>query len=95
MNSRTTLILPDELMRELKRRVAERGETLSAVVEETPGGWTLRGRRWRWSPFRPTPCARRGPTATMMRGSSRSSASLNSATDGTGIPASRKACRTR
>lgn len=35
MNSRTTLILPDELMRELKRRAAERGETLSAVVEET------------------------------------------------------------
>ncbi len=34
MNSRTTLILPDELMRELKRRAAERGETLSAVVEE-------------------------------------------------------------
>jgi len=35
MNSRTTLILPDELMRELKRRAAERGETLSTVVEET------------------------------------------------------------
>ncbi len=34
MNSRTTLILPDELMRELKRRAAERGKTLSAVVEE-------------------------------------------------------------
>ncbi len=35
MHSRTTLILPDELMRELKRRAAERGETLSSVVEET------------------------------------------------------------
>ena len=35
MASRTTLILPDELMRELKRRAAERGETLSSVVEET------------------------------------------------------------
>jgi hypothetical protein len=35
MTSRTTLILPDELMSELKRRAAERGETLSSVVEET------------------------------------------------------------
>ena len=31
---RTTLIIPDELMRELKRRAAERGDTLSAVVAE-------------------------------------------------------------
>ena len=35
MTARTTLILPDELMRELKRRAAERGETLTSVVEET------------------------------------------------------------
>jgi plasmid stability protein len=35
MKIRTTLILPDQLMRELKRRAAARGETLSAVVEET------------------------------------------------------------
>jgi plasmid stability protein len=34
MKIRTTLILPDQLMRELKRRAAARGETLSAVVEE-------------------------------------------------------------
>lgn len=31
---RTTLIIPDEIMRELKRRAARRGETLSAVVAE-------------------------------------------------------------
>ena len=31
---RTTLIIPDEIMRELKRRAAERGDTLSAVVAE-------------------------------------------------------------
>lgn len=31
---RTTLIIPDEIMRELKRRAAERDETLSAVVAE-------------------------------------------------------------
>ena len=31
---RTTLIIPDTLMRELKRRAAQRGETLSAVVAE-------------------------------------------------------------
>ena len=35
MRTKTTLILPDLLMRELKRRGAERGQTLSAVVEET------------------------------------------------------------
>ena len=34
MKIRTTLILPDQLMRELKRRAAARGQTLSAVVEE-------------------------------------------------------------
>ena len=34
MKSKTTLILPDQLMRELKRRAAARGQTLSAVVEE-------------------------------------------------------------
>ena len=34
MKSKTTLILPDQLMRELKRRAAARGETLSTVVEE-------------------------------------------------------------
>lgn len=32
---KTTLIIPDHLMRELKRRAARRGETLSAVVAET------------------------------------------------------------
>jgi hypothetical protein len=32
---RTTLIIPDQLMRELKRRAAGRGTTLSAVVAET------------------------------------------------------------
>lgn len=31
---RTTLIIPDEIMRELKRRAAERGDTLSDVVAE-------------------------------------------------------------
>jgi hypothetical protein len=31
---KTTLIIPDTLMRELKRRAARRGETLSAVVAE-------------------------------------------------------------
>lgn len=31
---KTTLILPDSLVRALKRRAAERGETLSAVVAE-------------------------------------------------------------
>jgi hypothetical protein len=35
MKSKTTLVLPDHLMRELKRRAAERGETLSAIVAET------------------------------------------------------------
>ena len=34
MKSKTTLILPDHLMRELRRRAAERGETLSDVVAE-------------------------------------------------------------
>lgn len=32
---KTTLILPDHVFRELKRRAAKRGETLSAVVAET------------------------------------------------------------
>jgi hypothetical protein len=31
---KTTLIIPDPLMRELKRRAAERGVTLSSVVAE-------------------------------------------------------------
>lgn len=31
---RTTLVIPDEIMRELKRRAAEREDTLSAVVAE-------------------------------------------------------------
>lgn len=31
---KTTLILPDHVVRELKRRAAQRGETLSAVVAE-------------------------------------------------------------
>jgi len=31
---KTTLIIPDALMRELKRRAAKRGETLSAIVAE-------------------------------------------------------------
>lgn len=31
---KTTLILPDHVVRELKRRAAKRGETLSAVVAE-------------------------------------------------------------
>ena len=34
MKTKTTLILPYQLMRELKRRAAARGETLSQVVEE-------------------------------------------------------------
>lgn len=32
---KTTLILPDHVVRELKRLAARRGETLSAVVAET------------------------------------------------------------
>ena len=32
---KTTLILPDHIVRELKRRAAKRGETISAVVAET------------------------------------------------------------
>ena len=31
---KTTLMIPNHLMRELKRRAARRGETLSAVVAE-------------------------------------------------------------
>lgn len=31
---KTTLIIPDVLMRELRKRAAERGETLSATVAE-------------------------------------------------------------
>lgn len=34
IHMRTTLIIPDEVMRELKRRAARRGETLSSVVAE-------------------------------------------------------------
>jgi hypothetical protein len=34
MKTKTTLILPERLMRELKRRAAANGQTLSAVVEE-------------------------------------------------------------
>jgi plasmid stability protein len=32
---KTTLLIPDHLVRELKKRAAERGQTLSAVVAET------------------------------------------------------------
>lgn len=32
---RTTLIIPDQIFRELKRRAAQRRETLSTLVEET------------------------------------------------------------
>lgn len=32
---KTTLIIPDRLMRILKERAAQRGETLSAIVAET------------------------------------------------------------
>lgn len=32
---KTTLLIPDQLFRELKRRAAERRTTLSALVEET------------------------------------------------------------
>jgi hypothetical protein len=35
MKTRTTVILPDQLVHELKRRAAARGQTLSAVAEET------------------------------------------------------------
>lgn len=34
MKTKTTLILPEHLMRELKRRAADRGQTLSDVVAE-------------------------------------------------------------
>lgn len=35
MKTKTTLVLPDHLMRELKERAARKGKTLSAVVAET------------------------------------------------------------
>jgi hypothetical protein len=35
LHMKTTLIIPDHLMRELKRRAADRGETLSSIVAET------------------------------------------------------------
>jgi hypothetical protein len=35
IHMKTTLILPDHVVRELTRRAAKRGETLSAVVAET------------------------------------------------------------
>lgn len=35
MHMRTTLILPDHLVRELRRRAAQQGATLTAVVAET------------------------------------------------------------
>lgn len=35
IHMKTTLILPDHVVRELKRRAARRGETLSAIVAET------------------------------------------------------------
>jgi len=44
IHMKTTLIIPDHLVRELKRRAARRGQTLSAVVAEVlrqglePGG---------------------------------------------------------
>jgi hypothetical protein len=34
LHMRTTLVIPDQLVRELKRRAAARGTTLSAVVAE-------------------------------------------------------------
>lgn len=34
IHMKTTLLIPDQLMRDLKKRAAERGETLSAVVAE-------------------------------------------------------------
>lgn len=34
LHMKTTLILPDHIVRELKRRAARRGDTLSAVVAE-------------------------------------------------------------
>jgi hypothetical protein len=34
LHMRTTLIIPDQIIRELKRRAAGRGTTLSAVVAE-------------------------------------------------------------
>ena len=35
IHMKTTLIIPDHLMRELRKRAARRGLTLSAVVAET------------------------------------------------------------
>jgi hypothetical protein len=32
---KTTLIIPDEILRQLKKRAAQRGATLSAIVAET------------------------------------------------------------
>lgn len=34
IHMRTTLIIPDQLIRQLKKRAAERGETLSAAVAD-------------------------------------------------------------
>lgn len=34
LHMKTTLIIPDHIVRELKRRAADRGQTLSAVVAE-------------------------------------------------------------
>ena len=34
IHMKTTLIIPEHLVRELKRRAAQRGETLSAVVAD-------------------------------------------------------------
>jgi plasmid stability protein len=35
IHMKTTLILPEHIVRELKRRAARRGQTLSAIVAET------------------------------------------------------------
>jgi hypothetical protein len=35
IHMKTTLIIPDELMRELKREATDRGETLSNIVTDT------------------------------------------------------------
>lgn len=51
---KTTLIIPDALMRELKRRAADRGTTLSAVVAEI----LRRGLRDPVGPAEPPPLPR-------------------------------------
>jgi len=55
---KTTLIIPDLLMRELKKRAAERGETLSAVIAETLGRGLKAGTPTK--PVEPLPTHRMG-----------------------------------